>query len=136
MINKEFDVIKEGEDNSRNIENNKIESQPRETIEEKYYYLDNERNVYDSNGNMIKGINPNCIVIDENNNLWYMEQKVGIYGGTLDELARNIQNTQEKNNTRTLKLENNRGFGQIMIVSLVLLCLGLFVAVIILSLLA
>ena len=115
-----------------NLEATEGEFQQREETEEKYYYLDGDKNVYDEEGKMIEGVDPRYVIIDENNNLWYMDRKVGIYGGTLDDLAQNMQSNRNKGNVRILE-KNNAGFGQIIIVSLVLLCLTLFIGVIIFS---
>lgn len=94
------------------------------------YYLDDSNNVYDVNGQVVGKLGVNNLFINEENNLVYNNQIVGVIGGKLSDITNNIS----KSNVRTLKKDNNMGFGQIVILSLVLLCLGLFIAVIALSL--
>ena len=117
---------------SSNVDVTKEEEQQREVDDKKYYYMDSDGNVYDQNGNMLEGVNPQYLVIDEENNLWYQNEFVGIYGGTLDDLSQAINQSREKANVRVLK-KDNAGFGQIIIVALVLICLAMFVGVIVLS---
>lgn len=93
----------------------------------KNYFLDEEYNVYDDNSNLVGKVGVNGLVIDANNNLVYNGNIVGLIGGTLTDLNR--ANNKDRGNVRTLRKNNNAGFGQMMIVTLVLLCLTLFVAV-------
>ena len=72
-------------------------------------------------------IGTNGLAIDENNNLVYNGNVVGVIGGRLNDLEH--ANNVDRGNVRTLKKDNSAGFGQIMIVTLVLLCLVLFIAV-------
>ena len=93
------------------------------------YFLDDEYNVYDNNSNVVGRIGNNGLVIDENNNLVYNGNIVGVIGGKLNDLNQTNNMDMNKSNVRTLKKNDNAGFGQIMIVTLVLLCLTLFIAV-------
>lgn len=98
------------------------------------YFLDGENNVYDDKGQVVGKIGVNGLVINEENKLVYNGNIVGVIGGNLTDLERSNDMNKEISKVRTLKKNNNAGFGQIMIVGLVLLCLGLFIAVIVLSL--
>ena len=93
----------------------------------KNYFLDEEYNVYDDNSNLVGKVGVNGLVIDGNNNLVYNGNIVGLIGGNLADLDQS--NNKDRGNVRTLRKNNNAGFGQMMIVTLVLLCLTLFVAV-------
>lgn len=93
------------------------------------YFLDDEYNIYDENSNIVGKIGVNGLIIDTNNNLVYNGNIVGVIGGKLSDLDQFNNMNKNRSDIRTLKKNNNAGFGQIMIVTLVLLCLTLFIAV-------
>lgn len=95
----------------------------------KNYFLDREYNVYDENSSLVGKIGVNGLVIDADNNLVYNGNIVGVIGGKLSDLDQINNMNKNRSNVRTLKKNDNAGFGQIMIVTLVLLCLTLFIAV-------
>lgn len=99
----------------------------------KTYYLDDEYNVYDEFGVVVGNVVKNGLVIDEENNLLKDDNVIGVIGGKLSDLSYNMQNNQSKGNVRTLKKNNNAGFGHVLVVALVLLCLAMFIGVIVLS---
>lgn len=100
----------------------------------KTYFLDGEYNVYDDNSNLVGKIGVNGLVIDANNNLVYNGNIVGLIGGNLADLEQSNNMDKDRSNVRVLKKNNSAGFGQMMIVTLVLLCLTLFIAVFAISL--
>lgn len=99
----------------------------------KIYYLDDEYNVYDENLGLIGKVGVNGFFIDENNNLIYNGNIVGVIGGNLTDLNQTNDINKSSSNIKKLRKNNNAGFGQIMIVSLVLICLILFVTIIVLT---
>lgn len=96
----------------------------------KIYYLDDSSNVYDEMGQVVGKLGVNNLFVNEENKLIYNNQIVGSIGGKLSD----ITNNNSKSNVRTLKKDNNSGFGQVVILGLILLCLGMFIAIIALSL--
>lgn len=99
----------------------------------KIYYLDDEHNIYDENSSLIGKVGVNGFFIDENNNLIYNGNIVGVIGGNLTDLNQTNDINKSSSNIKKLRKNNNAGFGQIMIVSLVLICLILFVTIIVLT---
>ena len=100
----------------------------------KIYFLDNEYNIYDEDSNLVGKIGNNGFVIDENNNLVYNGNIIGVIGGNLIDLEQTNNLNRSRGNVKGLKKNANAGFGQIMVVSLILFCLALFVAVFAISL--
>ena len=136
---KSTEIISSGAESSNEVVNTEEEVQIREMEEEKYFYIEydsnnNVQNIYDSNGNKLEDIDPQYVVV-AGEVVLYQGQQLGKYGGTVNDLSQLLAKAETKGNVRVLEKKNNAGFGQIMVVALVLLCLAMFIGVIVLSLL-
>ena len=98
----------------------------------KIYYLDDSSNVYYEMWQVVGKLGVNNLFVNEENKLVYNGNIVGVIGGKLNDIANDINKSNA--NVRTLKKDSNAGFGQVVVLTLVLICLGLFIAVIALSL--
>lgn len=92
------------------------------------YYLDYEGNVYNASGDILTGVDPRYIVVDEENNLLYNNKKIGVYGGTLNDLADSLNASRDRGHVRTLE-KDNAGFGSMDIIMFILVGLTIVVAI-------
>ena len=87
-----------------NIENNWEQS--REALSE--YYIDEEYNVYDNNGNIVGKIGNDNLMIDYNNNTLVKDGKSIGYVGDYNDMGKNNTNTYSKPKVKTLKKDEHK----------------------------